>query len=63
MNDHEERVVAEKEQLDEKLDKLSAFMHSNVFGQLHTTDQELLGMQQHLMLGYSKVLAARINRF
>ena len=57
-----ERMEEEKSQLGEKLQKLNSFMVSDSFTTLHWQDKALLGYQLHLMMGYSEVLAERINR-
>jgi len=63
MDDHEDRVVEEKAQLDEKIGRLSDFMHGNIYPKLSATDQGLLMVQIRTMGAYSGVLAYRIERF
>lgn len=66
MQPHEERVVAEKRELDEKLSKLKAFCFdpgSPVFSKLSPEDRDLLENQYSVMEHYSKILGLRIARF
>lgn len=66
MQPHEERVVDEKVQLDEKLAKLKAFCferRSPIFDKLPPEDRDLLEDQYTVMLRYSEILARRIERF
>lgn len=66
MKSHEERVVAEKQELDEKLAKLKAFCFdpgSRAFAALTPTDRDLLEDQYTVMLKYSEILGKRIDRF
>ena len=61
---HEERVVVEKNDLDEKLVKLQDFIeNSRIFQALSEDDKELLERQQVIMLDYSHVLSERISGF
>jgi hypothetical protein len=61
---HQSRVVSEKEDLDDKLEKLNTFIgESHVFPQLGSKDQELLLLQAQAMKEYSEILAKRIERF
>jgi len=63
MDDHEDRVVEEKAQLDGKIGRLSDFMHGDAYQTLSATDQGLLMVQFRIMKSYSQVLADRIRRF
>lgn len=63
MKPHEERVVAEKRELDEKLVKLKVFLESRVFKELPGFDRDLLEDQSTVMEKYSKILEQRIYRF
>jgi hypothetical protein len=60
---HQQRVVAEKADLDEKINRLDAFLQSTTFNNLEPADQELLSEQVVHMRDYSAVLQLRINRF
>ena len=66
MQPHQERVVNEKRELDEKLAKLKAFCfgESNaIFRGLHPIDRNLLEDQFTVMERYSSILDSRIKRF
>jgi len=61
---HQERVVIEKKELDEKLTKLGLFIRNNgVFQTLLLDDQVLLKDQYETMGRYSLILEKRIERF
>jgi hypothetical protein len=66
MQPHEERVVVEKQELDDKLAKLKAFCFSPgspVFKVLPPEDRDLLESQYTVMEQYSELLGKRIERF
>jgi len=64
MQPHEQRVVDEKKELDEKLTKLTSFISSSpIFSGLDPVDQDLLRDQRGTMNSYSEILAQRIARF
>lgn len=64
MMPHQERVVVEKKELDDKLDKLGIFIDCNpTFCVLLSEDKNLLRMQRSVMKDYSKILGQRIARF
>lgn len=65
MQPHEERVVIEKRELDEKLAKLKAFCfgENKIFESLDRIDRDLLENQYIYMQHYSKILGRRIARF
>ena len=66
MQPHEERVVVEKRELDEKLKKLKAFCFepgNKIFSSLPPEDRDLLEDQYTAMTRYSEILAKRIARF
>lgn len=60
---HQQRVVQEKAELDEKLTKLVAFSANPIFSDLPLDDRNLLVEQAHHMQAYSNVLGQRIARF
>lgn len=61
---HQQRVVDEKEALDEKLEKLSTFKASNpIYFKLPDAEQHRLARQLVLMMEYSEVLGERIAAF
>ena len=63
MQPHQQRVVDEKLELDEKLDKLCLFSNGNTFATLPIMEQERLNTQRHLMCLLSAVLGERISAF
>ena len=66
MQPHQERVVVEKKELDEKLEKLLAFIDAGkgpVYAKLVTEERERLTTQARIMREYSDVLADRITAF
>ena len=64
MVDWQKRVVAEKNQLDEKIAKLLVFINTNnEFVKLSKVEQNCMRRQEMLMELYSEVLAERISKF
>ncbi len=65
MAPHQERVVTEKAELDEKLTALRAFcsQHGGIFDSLPTEEKQRLTEQEGHMAAYSNVLARRIAAF
>jgi hypothetical protein len=57
------RVVAEKAELDERLQKLALFMGGEVFDALPEEDRYLMQLQSSVMLSLSMLLGKRIERF
>ena len=61
---YQQRVVEEKSELDEKLEKLRDFIfHNSVFRTLPPRERQLLVRQQTAMATYSRVLRERIETF
>jgi hypothetical protein len=60
---HQERVVVEKRELDDKLTKLRAFFKAATFTTLPEEEQLRLERQSRLMQEYSDVLGERIAAF
>ena len=62
---HQQRVVDEKTELDEKLNKLRAFCSQNggIFDSLPTEEKQRLTEQEGHMAAYSDVLRRRIDAF
>lgn len=60
---HQQRVVGEKTQLDDKIAKLCAFTGTSTFGSLPDEERELLDRQIDTMAAYSLILARRIQAF
>lgn len=64
MQPHQQRVVDERKELTEKLDKLKAFIETNpVFKTLSTDEQGRLNRQFDVMAEYSSILGQRIAAF
>lgn len=60
---HQQRVIDEKADLDEKLAKLAAFFGTPTFARLDQAEQRRLYTQKDAMQDYSDVLAERIGAF
>jgi hypothetical protein len=63
MAPHQERVVVEKTELDNKLTKLNSFFSTDVFAGVAPAEQDRLKKQAGIMLQYSEVLGERIANF
>ncbi len=63
MEPHEERVVTEQRDLNEKIKKLRVFVKGEVCRGLPRKDQILLHRQLNVMFKYYDILALRIARF
>ncbi len=64
MQPHQQRVVDEKTELDDKMVKLFAFVNTNpVFDSLPKDEQIRLKCQLNIMGFYSEILKARIAAF
>jgi hypothetical protein len=63
MKPHQERVVQERKDLDEKIDKLDEFIDGEIFKTLPKDEQDRLVVQSAAMTNYSDILYARINAF
>lgn len=60
---HQLRVIEEKEQLDDRVSKLTAFIESDRVNLLPVKDKELLERQLVVMTSYSDILRDRIALF
>lgn len=60
---HEERVVAEKHDLDSRLQKLEAFIAGPTFNMIDVEERERMTRQASLMTQLSQVLGERIAAF
>ena len=61
---HQQRVIDEKSDLDDRLSKLGVFIRDNpLFPQLPEDEQDRLQHQSLVMSEYSEILAARIAAF
>ncbi len=63
MQPHQERVVAEKAELSDKLEKLETFEGGAVYASLPPAEQSRLTRQLLIMKLYEQVLAERISAF
>jgi len=64
MQPHQQRVVDEKKDLDEKLDKLKVFIETSpTFKSLPADECGRLGKQFDVMTEYSSILSQRIAAF
>lgn len=63
LHPHQQRVVTEKEQLDDKLTKLSAFIKTEIYRGLAGDEQMRLNNQLKAMNEYSNILGERIAAF
>jgi hypothetical protein len=60
---HQQRVVDEKAELDEKLTKLVAFFDNPLWSNLAHDEQARLSRQSEVMREYSDILGKRIAAF
>jgi len=60
---HQQRVIDEKRDLDERLEKLTAFYSTPIFHGLAESEQSRLLRQGVAMRTYSEILAERIAAF
>lgn len=63
MMPHQVRVLDEKSELDEKLDKLTSFIGTPTWLNLVREERDRLAWQRHHMQGYSRILGERISAF
>lgn len=64
MQDFQQRVVDEKNELDEKAHKLSDFIgNSPLFEKIDPAEQERMKEQNDIMWQYSEILGKRIAAF
>ena len=60
---HQQRVLAERTELDDRLTKLQAFFSNPIFSGLPADEQDRLQKQAVAMQAYSEVLGERIANF
>ena len=60
---HQQRVIDEKRDLDERLNKLKAFFGVGRFKELDCDERSRMRKQAHIMAKYSKILGERIVAF
>ena len=63
MQPHEQRVLDEKKELDEKRIKLAALIGGEMFSSLPLEEQARLHHQSSVMQTYSDILGERITHF
>ena len=60
---YQERVIKEKEELDEKVSKLQAFVGSERFNSVESDEANRMRNQLSVMIDYSTILGDRISNF
>ena len=63
MQDYQKRVIEEKNVLDGKIERLKAFFSSDIYLSLREENQQLFQEQLEFMVGYTDILAKRIQQF
>lgn len=63
MEAHQQRVIEEKEALDDKISKLTAFIGGTIFASLDDNERSRLSIQLQHMNGYSEIIGQRIAAF
>lgn len=63
MQPHQQRVVDEKNELGERLEKLMVFRGTQLYKSLPEQEQELLYFQSQAMKHYYEILEQRIELF
>lgn len=61
MSDFKTRLIEEKAQLDERLDKLLSFQLTQAFKDIAPIQQALLNVQAMAMASYSQCISERLN--
>lgn len=62
MEDWKERLIEEKNQLTDRINKLQQFVLTDKFDSLPYTDKELLMQQLEAMDNYAYILTQRVDR-
>jgi len=60
MSTFQERLIIEKNELNEKYEKLTQFINSKLFQEIESVQQSLLQVQASAMFTYAKCLSERI---
>lgn len=60
---YQTRVIEEQSALSERLERLRLFVNGAVFSKLSSDEQSRLHQQAYYMLGYNRMLQARIAAF
>jgi hypothetical protein len=63
MQEHEQRVVTERDELETKVRALGIFLEGDIYSKLAYEDRKLLSIQHSTMATYCEVLNTRIGRF
>lgn len=63
MKAFQNRVIKEKQELVDKLERLQAFILTGAFDELDEAERERLYHQRDIMEMYVRVLAARVSAF
>lgn len=63
MQPHQQRVIDEKNELSDKIYKLSSFRTTDMFKSLSEKEQALLTVQLNTMIEYENILEERIQLF
>jgi hypothetical protein len=64
MTPHQQRVLKEKQDLDEKITKLASFTETDFYiNQLEPQEKHRLAQQWDIMIKYSRILGERIAAF
>ncbi len=63
MEPHQQRVVDEKAELDERIENLGDFCNTPIFASLEQVEQNRLNRQFMIMELYAQVLGERIAEF
>ncbi len=63
MESYQERVIEEKKELDEKINRLSNFINSDKYNQIDVSGRIRFDRQLAAMQTYSNILNERINTF
>jgi len=63
MQQHEQRVVTERDELEAKIVKLESFFEGDIFPAMEYTDRQFMRLQLMSMMAYCEALNARIGRF
>jgi hypothetical protein len=63
MQEHQIRVVTEKEELDAKIERLGSFFGTAKFAEVEACERQRLLDQYHVMRRYSEILGERIANF
>jgi len=63
VKEYQQRVIKEKRELDDRLDKLKTFFGVGRFTELDCDEQDRMRKQAEVMGEYSKILGKRIKAF